>query len=396
MLYVTLLLVAAFVAPSVLNAQQANVTVSGTIRDVGSGNPVVAAAVVHNGVVVAMTNEEGTYEVPDLLVDGSAFTLVYRRIGYATNAQDAVVPDTGSAVRVDVMLLAAPTDLERIVVSGERMTIGNPGLVGFYERRERGFGRYLTGEEIERIGGVDLTNHLRRLRVRATPRDLRDPFSMPSFSKCYVAYVDGIRLMDLTTINEWVPATTLGGIEVHRPNEISNLPREFVSAPPPGCDSTAGVVMFWSRVLREPSPFEFGVHVGALYGGENEAFGRHLGASFVTRVRSGESTLRLLLDLNARVGGDTSRWQALLNLVVRPFGRGFPLYAGMGTGLSKRGSVEVGDGRESLAGHHTILAGLDFAAAFVRPFVQVYVLDPLAPSRVAISSSLGVRFQLGS
>ena len=129
---------------------------------------------------------------------------------------------------------------------------------------------------------------------------------------------------------------------------------------------------------------------------ENEGFGRHLGASFVTRVRSGESTLRLLLDLNARVGGDTSRWQALLNLVVHPFGRGFPLYAGMGTGLSKRGSVEVGDGRESLAGHHTILAGLDFAAAFVRPFVQVYVLDPLAPSRVAISSSLGVRFQLGS
>lgn len=392
----TILLITASGAPTGLFAQQVNLTISGTVRDAGSGDPIHTASIVHNGVVVAMTNDAGVYEVPKLPVDGAGFTLVYRRIGYGANVKEVALPDTGSAVSVDVMLLPAPTDLERIVVSGERIAVANPGLVGFYERRERGFGRYLTGDEIERIGGVDLVNHLRRLRVRAQPADLRDPFSRPTFSDCYAAYIDGVRLIDLTTINEWISATTLGGIEVHRPNEISNLPKEFVAPPPPGCMTTAGVVMFWSRVLREPSPFEFGVHLGGLYGGENEASGQYLGASFITRVRSGESTLRILLDLNARVGGETSRWQALLNLVVRPFGYGSPLYTGLGAGLSKRGSVEVGDLRESLAGHHTILAGLDFAAAFVRPFVQVYVLDPLAPSRVALSSSLGVKIQLGS
>ena len=383
------------VVPAHLAAQTRSVSVSGLVRDASSGEPVSAVTVIHDNLVVGVTNEAGMYEVPVLSVSGPSFTLVYRRIGYSTSEQNATVPDSGSQVRLDLTLLPAPTDLERIIVSGERIAVANPGLVGFYERRERGFGRYLTGEEIQRIGGIDLTNHLRRLRVRAEFPDLRDPFSRPTFSECYVAFVDGIRLMDLTTINEWVPARSLGGIEVHRPNEISNLPREFVTPPPPGCQATAGVIMFWSDVLREPSPFEFGLHLGALWGGEEDAAGQYLGASFVTRVRGGETNLRLHLDVSARIAGKNSKWQAFLNFVTRPFGRDSPIYAGIGAGLSKRGATLIEDHRESLVGHHTVLTGLNFSAAFVRPFVQVLVLDPLRPNSVAVLTSLGLRMPIG-
>jgi hypothetical protein len=252
-------------------AQTGGITVSGMVRDASSGEPIVAATVILDSLVVAVTNEAGSYEAADLTVTSRNFSLLFRRIGYASSTQDVVVPDTGLALEVSVTLFPTPTNVERIVVRGERVAVANPGLVGFYERREQGYGRYLTDEEIERIGGFDLTNHLRRLRIRPQTRDLQDPFARTEFSECFVAFVDGIRLMDLTTINEWVPASSLGGIEVHRVDEVGQLPGEFIAPPPPGCQQTAGIIMFWSKVLREPSPFEVGFHIGGFHGGEVSA-----------------------------------------------------------------------------------------------------------------------------
>lgn len=397
----TLLLLAgaATMAPAALEAQPGRITVSGIVRDAGSGDPIVGVSVIHNSLVVAATNAAGMYEARELALDSVGFTLLYKRIGYATGAQDVAVPDTGSVVRVDVTLLPSPTEVERIVVSGERVAVANPGLVGFYERREQGFGTYLTGEEIARIGGTDLQPHLRRLRLHYGLDRSVNPFAggLPTFpDSCFIAYLDGIRLMDLTAINEWIPASSLGGIELHRPEEFSHLPGEFVPPLHAGCETSFRVVMFWSKVQQEPSPFEFGMHLGAQVGGEENSFAQYVGAQFITRVRSGASTLRLHVDVDARVGGDGSKWMALLYLTARPFGRRSPLYAGLGGGLSKRSTIADAGSGESLAAHHTVLSGLSFDVAFVRPFVEVLVLDPLQPSRIAVFSQAGARIVLGS
>ena len=45
-----------------LHAQQRQITVTGLVRDAGSGRPVVASTVVFDGLVVAETNETGEYE----------------------------------------------------------------------------------------------------------------------------------------------------------------------------------------------------------------------------------------------------------------------------------------------------------------------------------------------
>jgi len=391
-----LLLTTLFISRVDVEAQRRTVTMSGIVRDASSGEPIAAASVIFDSLVVAATNEAGTYQTPELSIASESFTLVFRRIGYASSAQDVVVPDTGASLQVDVTLFPAPTNVERIVVQGERVAIANPGLVGFYERREQGFGRYLTGDEIARIGGMDLTNHLRRLRIRARPRDLRDPFARTEFSPCYVAFVDGIRLLDLTTINEWVPANSLGGIEVHRVDEVGVLPGEFLAPPPPGCQDTAGIIMFWSKVQREPSPFEFGVHFGGLHGGEASGTGRYIGASFITRVRSGDSPVRLQMNTNVRTGGVGDAWQVFANLTTRPFGRRSPLYGGMGTGVSKRDVMASDLDGESIAAHHSVLAGLSFDLGAFRPFVEAQLLDPLQTSRTAIGLMLRTRLLLGS
>jgi len=384
------------ILPCALSAQPTHLIVSGTGRDSRSGDPIVAVSVVYDSVVVALTERSGTYRTPELSVRGSAFTLLFRRVGYMEVAHEVLISDSGTTVSLNVVMLPAPADLERIVVEGKRVAVANLGLIGFYERRERGFGRYLTEDEIERVGGPDLTNQLRRLRVYAEPRDQRDPFSIPTFSSCYVAFVDGIRLMDLTTIDEWVPASSLGAIEAHRVDEVSNLPREFVTPPPPGCDTIAGIVMFWSKVQRAPSPFEVGLHLGGLYCGASNGTAEYAGASFRTRVQSGDSSLRLQMDADGRLGGEGHVWQAFANLTTRPLGSRSPWHCGTGGGVSKRDTPLGGASGESLAAHHSVLTGLSFVIALTRPFAEVLLLDPFQPSRTSMGLRLGVRLLLGS
>lgn len=372
-------------------AQPRTITVTGIVRDAASGLPISAVTVVFDTTAVAVTNEEGRYRTQEIEARGGTISLFYRRLGYASSGSDVLVPDSATEVRADITLLPAPTDVERIVVQGERMAIANPGLVGFYERREEGFGRYLTGEEIGRIGGMDLQNHLRRLRVRALPRDQRDPFARPEFSSCIAAFVDGVRLLDVTTINEWVPASSLGGIEFHRPNELSHLPAEFVPPPPPGCRAIAGVIMFWSKVQRDPSPFEIGVVASSLYGGD-AGRARYVGGKFVTPVRSRIRTLSLHINVDARIAGDGALWRALFNLGFRPFGRGTPLYTGTGFGVKKEEPAGSGAPGESIAAVHTVMVGLSVDVARFRPFVEAQVLDLIGPRRVGVVSMVGVRF----
>jgi hypothetical protein len=377
--------------PLLLSAQTRSITVSGVVRDASTGQPIPAVSVIRDTMVVAVTNEEGRYRTQEMETRAGVFTLLYRRLGYSSSGQNVSVPETGTEIQLDITLLPTPTDVDRIVVQGERMAIANPGLVGFYERREQGFGRYLTGEEIRRIGGTDLTNHLRLLQIRPQPRDETDPFARTTFSHCIAAYVDGVRLLDLTTINEWVPASSLGGIEVHRPNEFSHLPHEFVPPPPPGCRETERVIMFWSKVQRGPSPFEIGMHVSFLFTGDHGS-ARYLGGQFVTPVSSRMSTLRLHLHIDARVAGEGSKWRALINLTMRPFGHRSPLYAGAGFGIGKKAQSATDGPSESIEAVHAVLAGMSLNVAYLRPFLEVQILNPLTPSRTGVVSLLGMRF----
>lgn len=97
-----------------LLAQARSIAVSGMVRDASSGEPIVAASVILDSLVVAATNEEGLYEAPDLSVSTRTLTLLFRRIGYASTPQDVVVPDTSSSLEVNVTLFPAPTNVERM------------------------------------------------------------------------------------------------------------------------------------------------------------------------------------------------------------------------------------------------------------------------------------------
>ena len=146
--------------------------------------------------------------------------------------------------------------------------------------------------------------------------------------------------------------------------------------------------------MPEPSPFEIGVQVGGVHDGQVQGTGYYVGGSFITRVRNGDSPVRLQIDVNVRVGGEGSKWHTLVNLTTRPFGRDSPLYVGMGGGISKRDDLIGVPGSESIAAHHSVLAGLSFDLAGARPIVEAQLLDPFQPSRTAFGFRLGTRFLL--
>ena len=367
---------------------------SGLVRDAGSGDPIVAASVVYDDMIIAVTDESGSYVAPNLADRGSTIVLVFRRIGFTASAREVQVPDAVDTLRIDATLPRSPTQLESIVVRGERVALANPGLIGFYERRDKGYGSFLTGDEIDRTGGWDLSNHLRRLRIHFG-RDRDDPLFVDGAltrNPCIVTYLDGTRVRDLSTINEWVPASQLGGIEAYRQEEFAHIPGGFLAVPPQGCIRTERIVMFWSKVLREPSPFEVGAHLGVQFV-RNGDKARYVGAQFITPVRSGSNTLRLHLDVSGRLGGQGRKWRALLNFAFRPFGHNSPLYIGSGVGLTKSDRAATRRPGDDLSTHYTALIGANFGFSFLRPYLEMQALDFITPGRLAVFSQLGVRIR---
>lgn len=106
--------------------------------------------------------------------------------------------------------------------------------------------------------------------------------------------------------------------------------------------------------------------------------------------------MRLRMALGARAGGEAGSWLGLVNLSIAPFGLGSPLYAGTGLGLSKDRQIDAAELGDALSVHHTIISGLSFDVAFFRPFVELLVFDPLRPSRIYVSSQVGLSFRFGA
>ncbi len=390
LLGISVAFVIASIAPPALDAQHRTIAVSGRVRDARSGEPVVAVSVLFDSVIVAATDETGRFQTPELQVGDPTVLLFFRRIGYATTVREIEVPELGAVVQVDVTLAPSPTGLEQIVVAGERVVLTNPGLAGFYERRELDFGRYLTEEEIDRSKGYDLAPQLRRLRVPIGLADLRDPFGKPTFRQCYIAYLDGIRLMDLSTIDQWVPASHLAAIEFYGDERYHRLPGEFIPVGP--FDEICGVILFWSKAPRRPSPVEFGGHLSAQLAGDRGG-GQFVGGRIVIPVRGALSTLQLRAAFDARLGDAGDRWRAFINVTLRPLGYSSPWYAGTGFALVKPDSDFGSEDGGNIEPHHTVVTGLRIRWGKLRPFLELQVLDPLRPTQAAAFSFLGVSYR---
>jgi len=150
---------------NILEAGTGTQGVQGWIREPGSGAPVVAAEVILRQtpgtiVVTGQTSSRGFFRLQTPLP--GPYTLETKALGYSeTQAEDLTVV-YGRLTVLDILMPPAPLELEPIVVLGEPRRF-QLEVQGFYDRMDRGFGHFITPEDLEKWNPLDYGQLFRRV-----------------------------------------------------------------------------------------------------------------------------------------------------------------------------------------------------------------------------------------
>jgi len=230
--------------PALTFAQGPTAGLVGIVRD-SSGNPLRDVQVRLSGAngPRALTSEAGGFAFVSV-VPGVTKVMV-RRLGFAPDSMQLVLRPgrTDSLVLVMTPVIAA---LPGVLVEDEAEARSHRLLAGFWERRSRGFGNFLTHDEIEKRDAhdfVDLTRMIPSVHVVTMNgrRTLRFSGSIGP-RDCPPQYVvDGMRI-------------EAGQPDEFTPHDIEAI--EFYSGPatiPPQFSNrafshTCGVIVIWTRL----------------------------------------------------------------------------------------------------------------------------------------------------
>jgi carboxypeptidase family protein/TonB-dependent receptor-like protein len=218
--------------------------ISGTIRD-SSGAPIP-------GVEVVLLQQKGAVRSDSLgafrfaAVPTGKRELHFRRLGFAPKSVDADIPE-GQTVALTVVLEASATEIEGITV--EELTHRRQMLSDFYDRSSRGFGHFVTRDQIEKRNPMNLSDMMRMIPgARLVPlraggqATLRFSRAQLGNRDCPPQYwVDGVKAWNLN-IDDIVPQD-VEGIEVY--SGASTVPPQFNTKEG---TTICGVVLIWTRV----------------------------------------------------------------------------------------------------------------------------------------------------
>jgi hypothetical protein len=215
----------------------------GLVKD-SLGHAVPGAEVRARGnVVVAVSDDSGRFHVAQMPV--GARGVFVRRLGFAP-ARAPITPGAGliDSVRVTMRAIAQP--LPQITVKDEHDSLSRKVLAEFWSRRARGFGKFVTRDEIEDKRAsqfVDVVRNVSGVRIqmaRGRP-DIR--FRGAAFGNprdCPPQYwLDGIPLQS-GAADEFSPEN-VEAIELY--SSPATTPPQFNTR-----SATCGTVVVWSRL----------------------------------------------------------------------------------------------------------------------------------------------------
>jgi hypothetical protein len=225
-------------------AQQLPATLVGVVRD-SAGIPIPAVEVRFKGAdfVSVRTNDSGGFRMINLPTGMATVTL--RRMGFAP-ASAEVRLRAGRTDSLVFSLTALATTLAGVLVEDEYEARSHKLLAGFWERRARGFGYFLTRDEIEKRDAHEFADLARMapsvsVGTRNGRRVIR--FNRGSAGRdCPPQYVvDGMKIEN-------------GSPEEFTPQDVEAI--EFYSGPatiPPQFaprfnSFTCGAVVIWTRL----------------------------------------------------------------------------------------------------------------------------------------------------
>jgi hypothetical protein len=228
--------------PALLPAQETT-TLVGSVRD-SAGHAVAGVEVrVGGGDLAARTNDAGGFRIAAVPV--GHLNVVLRRLGFAPASTDVTL----RAGRIDslvVSLTSVAAHLPNMLVEDEAMTRSKRLLAGFWDRRSRGFGAFLTRDQIEARQAQNFVDLMRQVpSASVTSRNGRQTVRLRHVMgglDCPPQYwVDGIPI-EAGQPDEFVPED-VEAIEIYAgpstiPVQFSPRPRSY----------TCGAIVIWTRL----------------------------------------------------------------------------------------------------------------------------------------------------
>jgi hypothetical protein len=228
----------------VLAAAQSSAVLAGVVRD-SSGRPIPGVEVRMVGFdAETRTNDSGGFRMSGLPL-GRA-TVSVRRMGFGPTTTEVRLR-SGRTDSLVFVLTAVAAILPGMLVEDERMKLSHRLLAGFWERRERGFGSFVTREQIEKREARDFVDLVRTIpSVKVST--MSNGRSAIRFNRSIVGkdcppqfFVDGMRIENGSP-DEFVP-DDVEAIEIYP--GAATLPVQFAPRP---MTYTCGAVVIWTRL----------------------------------------------------------------------------------------------------------------------------------------------------
>jgi hypothetical protein len=217
-------------------------SIAGVVRD-SSGAGVVGADLLFIGTVLHVTSDTaGRFRFTAVPIGAGA--LQVRRLGYRATSIPVNV-DGGATTTLTITLALVPRELDPVLVEASRQP-GVRYLQGFYERRSKGHGYFITRDQIATRQWSDMTDVLRSLvpAVRiSSSRMARNAVRLRNSRCAPLVWLDGAPAMAGEFDLDVISPETVSGIEVY-PGPAT-VPVEFRSTR--GIEA-CGVIVVWSRV----------------------------------------------------------------------------------------------------------------------------------------------------
>jgi hypothetical protein len=217
--------------------------ISGTVKD-SDGKPIPGVEVVllqHHGAV--FSDSLGSFRFVDIA--SGKRQLHFRRLGFSPKGIDADVSE-GKTLALSVVLDESATAIEGMTV--EETARRRQLLSDFYDRMSRGFGHFITREQIEQRNPMNLSDMMRMvpgaqlIPVRGTSQaTLRFNRAQTGRDCPPQYYVDGVKVWSLN-IDDVIPED-VEGIEIY--SGVSTIPPQFNTREG---TTVCGVVVIWTRI----------------------------------------------------------------------------------------------------------------------------------------------------
>jgi outer membrane receptor for ferrienterochelin and colicins len=214
----------------------------GSVND-SLGHAVVGAEVrARNNVVLAFSDDSGRFRVAQM--PAGAQGVFVRRLGFEP-ARAEITPSAGEIDSVRVTLRAIAQSLPQITVQSEHDSLSKKVLAEFWARRSRGFGKFVTRDEIQQKNAsqfIDVVRNVSGVTIQFARgrQDIRFRGAAFGSRDCPPQYwLDGIPLQN-------------GGADEFTPDNVEAI--ELYSSPattPPQFNTrsaTCGTVVVWSRL----------------------------------------------------------------------------------------------------------------------------------------------------